>query len=138
MPPTLVRPQTFDPTTRLDMPRKPRHPSRSLQSPDSASPAVRFQLKLFSTCCDSVLPRHASYKSCSWGKPPKLRLGMARKPRHPSRSRPHFCAFLSRTSYAVFSRCIVLTSRVPLLSKTQQGRSSAWFSLFSTKILYNG
>ena len=42
MPPTLVRPQTFDSTTRLDMPRKPRHPSRSLQSPDSASPAVRF------------------------------------------------------------------------------------------------
>ncbi len=88
MPPTLVRPQTFDPTTRLDMPRKPRHPSRSLQSPDSASPAVRFQQTIaFCTCCDSVLPRHA---------------------------------FLSRTSYAVFSRCIVLT---------------AWFSRVSTRLL---
>lgn len=39
MPPTEVRPQTFDP----------------LQSPDSASPSVRSQTRL-STCCLDILP----------------------------------------------------------------------------------
>ena len=45
MPPTLVRPQTFDP----------------FQSPDSASPAVRFQQKLLGTCCLDILPRPALF-----------------------------------------------------------------------------
>ncbi len=58
---------------------------------------------LFCTCCLDILPVQASYKSCSWGKPP----------------RPHFCAFLYRTSYIQFSRCIVPTT---------------WFSFFSTRL----
>ncbi len=43
MPPTEVRPQTF----------------AVLQQPDSASPAVRFQLKLLGTCCLVILPVQA-------------------------------------------------------------------------------
>ena len=43
MPPTEVRPQTF----------------AVLQQPDSASPAVRFKLKLQSTCCLVILPVQA-------------------------------------------------------------------------------
>ncbi len=41
MPPTLVRPQTFDPTSRFHKLGKPQHGSTSLQSPDFASPAIR-------------------------------------------------------------------------------------------------
>ena len=84
--PTLVRPQTFDPTSRFHKLGKPQHGSTSLQSPDSDSPSVRFQQKLLSTCCLDILPVRASYESCSWGKP----------------RRPHFRAFPHRTSYIQF------------------------------------
>ena len=43
MPPTEVRPQTFDSTSRFHKLGKPQHGSTSFQSPDSASPAVRLE-----------------------------------------------------------------------------------------------
>ncbi len=43
MPPTEVRPQTFDSTSRFHKLGEPQHGSTSFQSPDSASPAVRLE-----------------------------------------------------------------------------------------------
>jgi hypothetical protein len=113
MPPTEVRPQTFDP----------------FQCPDSDGPSVRFQPKLISTLCLHILPSQASYESCSWGKPPRplrvrqsLHLGsqsVGRIPRlkgtgvrpQDRADSPHSRAFLVRTLYMQFSRCIVYYPR---------------------------
>ena len=83
MPPIEVRPQTFHP----------------LQSADSASPAVQCLIQRLSTCCLDILPMQASYKSCSWGKPP----------------RPHFCAFVHRTIYIFLSKLSTAKQQYPAL-----------------------